>query len=146
MLGGIAVSLWICSSMSSPSASLMRLLPPHRIPARGIIRTTVFGLIVRCELKSGSGGRFDELAADLLRAARQQHDGLVAISCHAVSGRADSRVFIEMYVDHVAFIEFGQRPEARRFAQERHALLAQPPRIDLLEDPVGGSFLFFGHQ
>jgi hypothetical protein len=49
-----------------------------------------------------------------------------------------------MYADHVAFIEFGRRPEARRFAQERHDLLSEPPRIDLLEDPLGGSILFFG--
>lgn len=103
----------------------------------------VFGLIVRCELKAGNGGQFDILAADLLRAARKKPNGIIALSCHPVSGKADSRVFIELYVDHVAFVEFGQRPEARRFAQRRHALLAEPPRIDRLEDPVGGSGLFF---
>lgn len=104
----------------------------------------MFGVIVRCELKSGSGGRFDELVADLRRTARKRPDGLIAYSCHPVSGKADSRVFIELYADHVAFVEFGQRSDIRALVEKRDALLAEPSRVDLLEDPVGGSMLFFG--
>jgi quinol monooxygenase YgiN len=104
----------------------------------------VFGLIVRCELKSGSGGRFDELVSDLIRTARKRPDGLIAYSCHPVSGKPGSRVFIELYKDHVAFVEFGQRPDIRALVEERDALLVEPSRVDLLEGPIGGSMLFFG--
>jgi quinol monooxygenase YgiN len=104
----------------------------------------VFGVIVRCELKSGSSGRFDELVADLVRTARKRPDGLIAYSCHPVSGKAQSRVFIELYKDHVAFIEFGQRPDIRALVEERDALLGEASRVDLLESPIGGSMLFFG--
>jgi quinol monooxygenase YgiN len=104
----------------------------------------VFGLIVRCELKSGSHGRFDELVAEVVRMARKQPQGLIAYSCHPVSGLADSRIFIELYEDHVAFVEFGRRPDIRRFVDARDALLAEAPRVDFVESPVGGALLYFG--
>ena len=127
-------------------AAGMRDVRRHRkIPARGIIGgAAMFGAISRCEVKADSGDRFDELVGDLVRIAHKRPDGIVAYSCHPVSGKALSRVFIELYRDHVAFVEFGQRPDIRALVEARDALLVEPANVDLLESPIGGSVLFFG--
>jgi len=105
----------------------------------------VFGLVTRCELRSDGDARFDELVEDLLRSARQEPAGLIAYSCHRVSGKPDSRVVFELYADHLAFVEFGQRPDIRRIVDEQDVFLLRPRRVDFLEDPVGGSLLYFGN-
>ena len=118
----------------------------HNIPAWGIISTTsVFGILSRCELKSGSRDKFDRLVTQF-ETARKEPGGLIAYSCPPVSGLAESLVVFELYADHLAFIQFGQRQDIRGLIETRDALLAEPRRVEFLEDPIGGSLLYFGHR
>ena len=83
---------------------------------------------------------------ELVETTRKEPGGLIAYSCQPVSGMADSRVVFELYADHLAFIQFGQRPDIRRLIEARDVLLAEPRRVEFLEDPIGGSLLYFGHR
>ncbi len=98
----------------------------------------MFGLIIRCELKSGTSDEFDGLVAKLAATIRKQPGGVLAFSCHRVSGLGNSRIMIELFTDHVAFLEFEQRAEVRSFDTGRDPLNAQPPRVDFMEDTVAG--------
>ena len=119
----------------------------QNIPARGIISTTrVFGILGRCELKSGSRDKFDRLVTQFMETARKEPGGLIAYSCQPVSGLAESLVVFELYADHLAFIQFCQRQDIRGLIETRDALLAEPRRAEFLEDPIGGCLLYFGHR
>ena len=98
--------------------------------------------MIRCELKSGASDEFDGLVAKLTPTIHMQPGGVVAFSCHRVSGRSNSRIMIELFTDHVAFLEFEQRAEVRSFDADRDSLNAEPPRVDFIEDTVGGEPFF----
>ena len=87
-------------------------------------------------MKAEAIQEFDSLVAKLAQAIRKRQDGVASFACYRVSGMANSRIVIELFVDHVAFIQFDQRPEARDFDSRQEAMLAETRRVDFLEDPV----------
>ena len=98
----------------------------------------LFGLVIRCELRSDASDEFDGVVKRLVAAIRKEPHGVAAFSCHRVTGLNHSRIIIELFPDHVAFLEFGQRPEVRTFEANRERLQAGPPRVDFVEDSVAG--------
>ena len=92
----------------------------------------MFGLVVRFNLKGGSGPAFDKLTDETLAAIRTAEPGTLVYACHEVDGDVDARVFYELYQDRAAFDAHEEQPHVQRFLAEREDYLAGPPRVEFL--------------
>jgi quinol monooxygenase YgiN len=98
----------------------------------------LFALVVRFEVKAGSVAAFDRLTTETLRGIREDETGtLLYVTC-AVGDDANSRVFLEIYRDEMAFREHEARPHTRRFLAEREPLI-DSFRVEFLS-PLDGKF------
>ena len=96
----------------------------------------MFGVVTRSEVRPDATEEFDTLVAKLAQAIRKERGGVARFGCYRVSGLVNTRVVIELFVDHIAFLQFEQRPEVRDFDSRQEGLLVKPRRVDFLEDPV----------
>ena len=101
-----------------------------------IAKNHVFGVVTRSEVKPEATEEFDSLVAKLAQAIRKERGGVASFGCYRVSGMANTRVVIELFVDHIAFLQFEQRPEVRAIDSRQEGLLVKARRVDFLEDPV----------
>jgi hypothetical protein len=53
----------------------------------------VFGLVVRFNLKAGTGEPFDTLTRDVVAVIKEAEPGTLIYACHAVEGDTDARIF-----------------------------------------------------
>jgi quinol monooxygenase YgiN len=92
----------------------------------------VFGLVVRFNLKAGTGRQFDALTRDVVAVIREAEPGTLIYACHAVEGDADARIFYEVYRDRAAFEDHEGAEHVTRFHQEKAQYLAGDPRVEFL--------------
>jgi quinol monooxygenase YgiN len=97
----------------------------------------VFGLVVRFNLKAGTGEAFDALTRDVVAVIKQAEPGTLIYACHAVEGDADARIFYELYRDRAAFEEHERQEHVHRFHQKKEQYLASEPRVEFLSLHVG---------
>jgi quinol monooxygenase YgiN len=79
----------------------------------------VFGLVVRFNLKAGTGERFDALTRDVVAVIREAEPGTLIYACHAVEGDANARIFYELYRDRAAFEDHERAEHVIRFHQAK---------------------------
>ena len=96
----------------------------------------MFALVVRFEVKPGSLEAFDSLTAETLPGIREKEDGTVLYVTCAVGDSPQSRVFLEIYRDDVAFREHEENDHTRRFLAEREHLV-ESFRVEFLR-PLDG--------
>jgi quinol monooxygenase YgiN len=97
----------------------------------------VFGLVVRFDLKPGTGEAFDALAGKAVSLIQTSEPGTLIYACHSVEGGPNARVFYELYRDRIAFEEHERQPHIRHFLEERQRHLAGPPRVEFLALQAG---------
>jgi len=97
----------------------------------------VFGLVVRFNLKTGTGEQFDALTRDVVAAIRQAEPGTLIYACHAVEGDADARIFYELYRDRAAFEDHERAEHVNRFHEQKEQYLAGEPRVEFFNLHVG---------
>jgi quinol monooxygenase YgiN len=100
-------------------------------------RCQVFGLVVRINLRAGTGEQFDALTRDVVAAIRQAEPGTLICSCHEVEGDADARIFYELYRDRAAFEEHERAEHVNRFHEQKEQYLAGEPRVEFFKLHVG---------
>ena len=96
----------------------------------------MFGLVVRFNLKAGTGEQFDALTRDVVVAIRQAEPGTLVYACHAVED-ADARIFYELYRDRAAFEDHERAEHVNRFHQQKEQYLGGEPRVEFLSLHVG---------
>lgn len=97
----------------------------------------MFGLVVRFDLKAGTGDAFDALARRTVSLIQTSEPGTLIYACHSVEGEQDARVFYELYRDRIAFEEHERQQHIRHFLEERQQYLAGPPRVEFLAPQAG---------
>ena len=97
----------------------------------------MFGLVVRFNLKAGTGELFDELTRDVVATIQQAETGTLIYACHTVEGDADARIFYELYRDRAAFEDHERAGHVNRFHQEKEQYLAGEPRVEFFNFHVG---------
>jgi quinol monooxygenase YgiN len=97
----------------------------------------VFGLVVRFNLKTGTGEQFDALTRDVVAVIRQSEPGTLIYACHKVEGDADARIFYELYRDRAAFEDHERQEHVNRFHEKKEPYLAGEPRVEFLSLHVG---------
>jgi quinol monooxygenase YgiN len=97
----------------------------------------MFGLVVRFDLKQGSGEVFDALTSEAVASIREAEPGTLIYACNAVEGHAEARVFYELYRDKAAFEEHERQEHVRRFHEKKAPYLADEPRVEFLNLQVG---------
>jgi quinol monooxygenase YgiN len=97
----------------------------------------VFGLVVRFNLKTGTGGQFDALTRDVVATIKQAEPGTLIYACHAVEGDADARIFYELYRDRAAFEDHERAEHVNRFHDKKAQYLAGEPRVEFFNLHVG---------
>jgi quinol monooxygenase YgiN len=97
----------------------------------------MFGLVVRFNLKSGSGPDFDKLTEETVIGIRAAEPGTLVYACHEVEDDPDARVFYELYRDRSAFDAHEQQPHVRRFLAEREQSMAAAPRVEFMRLRTG---------
>jgi quinol monooxygenase YgiN len=97
----------------------------------------VFGLVVRFNLKPGTGEQFDALTRDVVTAIRKVEPGTLIYACHVVEGDADARIFYELYRDRAAFDDHERAEHVNRFHEMKAQCLAGEPRVEFLTLHVG---------
>lgn len=97
----------------------------------------MFGLVVRFNLKAGTGEQFDALTRDVVVAIRQAEPGTLVYACHVVEGDADARIFYELYRDRAAFEDHERQEHVNRFHEKKAPFLAGEPRVEFLSLHVG---------
>jgi quinol monooxygenase YgiN len=97
----------------------------------------MFGLVVRFDLKDGSGEVFDALTNEVVAAIRDAEPGTLVYACHAVEGDAEARVFYELYRDKEAFQEHEHQEHVRRFHEKKAQYLSGEPRVEFLSLQLG---------
>jgi quinol monooxygenase YgiN len=90
----------------------------------------VFGLVVRFNLKAGTGEPFDALTRDVVAATKEAEPGTLIYACHAVEGDADARIFYELYRDRAAFEDHERQEHVNRFHERKAQYLAGEPRVE----------------
>jgi quinol monooxygenase YgiN len=96
----------------------------------------VFGLVVRFDLRVGSGPGFDALTNETVERIRSSEPGTLIYTCHTVEGESDARVFYELYRDREAFEEHERQEHVRRFLSEREQYLTGT-RVEFLALQAG---------
>jgi quinol monooxygenase YgiN len=97
----------------------------------------VFGIVVRFNLKAGTGVQFDALTRDVVGAIREAEPGTLIYACHAVEGEADARIFYELYRDRAAFEEHERAEHVNHFHEKKAQYLAGEPRVEFFNLHVG---------
>jgi quinol monooxygenase YgiN len=97
----------------------------------------MFGLVVRFDLKDGSGEVFDALTSEVVAAIRDAEPGTLVYACHAVEGDAEARIFYELYRDKEAFQEHEHQKHVRRFHEKKAQHLSGEPRVEFLSLQLG---------
>jgi quinol monooxygenase YgiN len=97
----------------------------------------MFGLVVRFNLKDGSGEVFDALMSEAVALIREAEPGTLVYACHAVEGGAEARVFYELYRDKDAFEEHERQEHVRRFHEKKAQYLSGEPRVEFLSLQLG---------
>jgi quinol monooxygenase YgiN len=97
----------------------------------------MFGLVVRFNLKGGSGPDFDKLTDETVAEIRTAEPGTLIYACHQVEDDPDARVFYELYRDRSAFDAHEQQPHIRRFLAEREQYMAAAPRVEFMRLRTG---------
>jgi quinol monooxygenase YgiN len=97
----------------------------------------MFGLVVRFNLKTGTGEQFDALTRDVVAAIRQAEPGTLIYACHAVEGDADARIFYELYRDRAAFEDHERAEHVNLFHEQKEQYLVGEPRVEFLNLHVG---------
>lgn len=97
----------------------------------------MFGLVVRFDLKDGSGEVFDALTSEAVAAIRDAEPGTLVYACHAVEGDPEARVFYELYRDKEAFEEHEHQEHVRRFHEKKAQYLSGEPRVEFLSLQLG---------
>jgi quinol monooxygenase YgiN len=97
----------------------------------------VFGLVVRFDLKAGTGEQFDALTRDVVAAIKEAELGTLIYACHAVEGDADARIFYELYRNRAAFDEHERAEHVNRFHEKKAQYLAGEPRVEFFNLHVG---------
>jgi quinol monooxygenase YgiN len=97
----------------------------------------VFGLVVRFNLKTGTGEQFDALTRDVVTAIREAEQGTLIYTCHAVEGDTDARIFYELYRDRGAFEDHERAEHVNRFHEKKAQYLAGEPRVEFFSLHVG---------
>ncbi len=96
----------------------------------------MLGLVVRFDLKPGSGEAFDRLAEETLAKIRTEEPGTIIYACHRLEGEPNARVFYELYRDREAFDAHEQQAHRRRFLTEREEHLVST-RVEFLSLNAG---------
>jgi quinol monooxygenase YgiN len=97
----------------------------------------MFGLVVRFDLKDGSGEAFDALTSEAVVLIKEAEPGTLVYACHAVEGDAEARIFYELYRDKDAFETHERQEHVRRFHEKKERYLAGEPRVEFLNLHVG---------
>ncbi len=97
----------------------------------------MFGLVVRFDLKDGSGEVFDALTSEAVALIKEAEPGTLVYACHAVDGAPESRVFYELYRDRDAFEDHERQEHVRRFHEKKAQYLAGEPRVEFLSLQLG---------
>jgi quinol monooxygenase YgiN len=97
----------------------------------------VFGLVVRFDLKDGSGEAFDALTSEAVALIKQAEPGTLVYACHAVDGYAEARIFYELYRDKDAFEAHERQEHVRRFHEKKAQYLSGEPRVEFLSLLLG---------
>jgi quinol monooxygenase YgiN len=97
----------------------------------------VFGLVVRFNLKAGTGEPFDALTRDVVAVIKQAEPGTLIYACHAVEGDTDARIFYELYRDRAAFEEHERQEHVNRFHERKAQYLEGEPRVEFFSLHVG---------
>ena len=97
----------------------------------------MFGLVVRFDLKDGSGEVFDALTSEAVALIKQAEPGTLIYACHAVEGDTDARIFYELYRDRAAFEEHERQEHVNRFHKRKAQYLAGEPRVEFFNLHVG---------
>jgi quinol monooxygenase YgiN len=97
----------------------------------------MYGLVVRFDLKDGTGEAFDVLTREAVALIRDAEPGTLIYACHAVDGDADARVFYELYRDKDAFEEHERQEHVRRFHEKKAQYLSGEPRVEFLSLQLG---------
>jgi quinol monooxygenase YgiN len=96
----------------------------------------VFGLVVRFDLKTGTGPSFDALTKETVERIRASEPGTLIYTCHTVEGESDARLFYELYRDRDAFEAHERQEHVRRFLSEREQYLTAT-RVEFLALQTG---------
>ena len=97
----------------------------------------MFGLVVRFNLKDGSGEVFDALTSEAVALIKQAEPGTLVYACHAVEGDTEARVFYELYRDKEAFEQHEREEHIRRFHEKKAPYLSGEPRVEFLSLQLG---------
>jgi quinol monooxygenase YgiN len=97
----------------------------------------VFGLVVRFDLKDGTGEAFDALTSEAVALIKQAEPGTLVYACHVVEGNAEARVFYELYRDREAFEEHERQEHVRRFHEKKAPYLSGEARVEFLSLQLG---------
>ena len=97
----------------------------------------MFGLVVRFNLKSGSGPDFDKLTDETVAQISAAEPGTLVYAYHEVEDDPDARVFYELYRDRSAFDTHEQQPHVQRFLAEREQYMATAPRVEFMRLRAG---------
>jgi quinol monooxygenase YgiN len=97
----------------------------------------VFGLVVRFDLKDGSGEVFDTLTSEAVALIKEAEPGTLVYACHAVEGDAEARIFYELYRDKDAFEAHERQEHVRRFHEKKAQYLSGEPRVEFLSLQLG---------
>jgi quinol monooxygenase YgiN len=97
----------------------------------------VFGLVVRFDLKDGTGEVFDALTSEAVAHIKEAEPGTLVYACHAVEGDAEARIFYELYRDKDAFEAHERHEHVRRFHEKKAQYLSGEPRVEFLSLQLG---------
>jgi quinol monooxygenase YgiN len=97
----------------------------------------VFGLVVRFNLKAGTGEQFDALTRDVVAVIREAEPGTLIYACRAVEDKADARSFYELYRDRAAFDDHERAEHVNGFHEMKAQYLAGEPRVEFFTLHVG---------
>ena len=97
----------------------------------------MFGLVVRFDLKDGSGEVFDALTSEAVALIKEAEPGTLVYACHAVEGDVEARIFYELYRDKDAFETHERQEHVRRFHEKKAQYLSGEPRVEFLSLQLG---------
>jgi quinol monooxygenase YgiN len=97
----------------------------------------VFGLVVRFNLKPGTGEQFDALTRDVVAVIREAEPGTLIYACHVVEGDPDARIFYELYRDRAAFDDHERAEHVNRFHEKKAQYLAGESRVEFFNLHTG---------
>jgi quinol monooxygenase YgiN len=88
-------------------------------PMGGDNARVMFGLVVRFDLRPGTGDEFDRLVETTTARIRAEEPGTLLYLCHWVRDEPDARIFYELYADRAAFQTHEVQPHVKEFHERR---------------------------